>query len=290
MRIATVLKAAAVALAVLAVTTPTIAQPETAEGGDRIPRPINSDPLIDELDFPGGTVEGFVKVLRDAAGDQPVNIVYPPEGAALNVPAVNLRGVDVYTALRSASDRSTRTETHLDDGRVFTWSVTKIDGEASPVYTIYVRDESPPHLRFGNQVRQPKRNTAVHAITELTTGTGAMSADDVLSAIQAALAIEGADDETKIRYHEETGLIFARVTPDQGSVIEQTLMNLRLSVQARRQQDQVERDELMEKIERLQVQVLSLTEQNQKLTRNWESSEEIIKMLQKQLDESSGRQ
>ena len=233
MRMTTPLKAAAIMLALNASTMPAMAQ---MESNDRQPSGMtragdsSTAPFIAELNFKGGPFEAFVEALREAAGDQPVNIVYPPEAGGLPVPPVNLREVDVYTALRSAqpgSDRPIRV-----GEQVVVWWTDRIAGDGAPVYTVEVRDVRDPRIvrPSGAQLQQ---QTVVHTITELTTGSGRMSADDVLSAIQAALAIEGGDEDTQLRFHEQTGLVFARVTPNQGSVIEQTLVNLDRSMQAR---------------------------------------------------------
>lgn len=216
----------------------TLAQPGPPEAQTREIRPSLGfdDPQIGDLEFPGGTVEEFVMALRKAAGDQPVNIVYDAQAAKLSVPSVSLREVDAYTALRSACEPASRTLTHFDDGRIFSWTVTKIAGDASSVYTIHARDVSPPQFRPGYQAPQPHRSTAIHTITELITGPGAMTADDVLSALQAALAMEDGN-EVKLAYHEGTGLVFARVTAEQGRVIESAILNLRVSRDARQRSE-----------------------------------------------------
>lgn len=191
-------------------------------------------PHLITIDFEGGTLEQLVDALKAASDERPVNIIYSTEAANIPIPPFEVRDADLYSTLQSLSVASSGSPTALEDGRMVSWEIGRVgDG----VYSVYLSAQP----QFGQQGRMPSPprqthtavHTAVHSITELTTGTGAMSADDVLSAVQAALAIEGADDETKIRYHEATGLVFARVTPAQGNVIEQTLMSLRLSMQAR---------------------------------------------------------
>lgn len=262
MRITTVLKAAAVALAVLAFAAPTVAQEEP---GSR--RGSNGDPIIADLDFGGGSLEAFVRALRKAAGDSPVNIVYGPEAAGIPVPPIDLQHVDAFMALRSVSQASSSLVTRDPQLVPFIWNVDRISGDGTPVYTIQVHELSRGRASGPGSVPAAQLHTAVHSITELTTGSGAMSADDVLSAIQAALAIEGADDETKIRFHEETGLIFARVTDDQGGVIEQTLVNLRRSVEATRKSilEASDREAKEAHAQNLQTQVVLLSSQNSKL-------------------------
>ncbi len=246
MRITTALKATAVALTFIALSAPSLAQTEPL--ADQPTRWGTDDPRIDTLEFPGGTVDEFAKALRKAASDRPVNIVYDDRAADLAVPPMSLRDVDVFTALRSACEPESRTVTRFDDGRVFTWTVTRIDGDASSVYTIHPRDVSPPQFRPGYEAHRPQRSTAVHSITELITGSGAMAADDVLSALQAALAMEEGD-EVKLAYHEGTGLLFARVTEAQASVIEMTMRRLRDSSRDRQRADQKNQfDRFLEKL------------------------------------------
>lgn len=236
MRITTHLIAAAIALAIASSAAPAPAQTPSNDGrpsGMVQAGETGASPFIAELDFKGGPFDAFVKALREAAGGQPVNIVYPPEAGGLPVPPVSLRDVDVYTALRVAQPGTTNPL--RIDGRPVIWRTDRISGGGAPVYQIEVRDIGDPRT-LQSKEPQIKRHTVVHTITELITGTGAMSADDVLSALQAAVAMEeGQKDgqEVKLAYHEGTGLLFARVTADQAEVISNTIMSLRVSRDAR---------------------------------------------------------
>lgn len=259
MRPIAILTAAALAAATLA--APVLAQqgqPETQEAASA----LKSEPHLITVDFGGGTLAEYIDTLREVTSDRVVNFIVPREVRDLPVSAIELRDVDVYTALRVAVPA----EAPHVDGRVINWRPNRVPGQGAPVYAIDYSIQ-PLFQQSARSQATPSQHTAVHSITELTTGTGAMSADDVLSAIQAALAIEGADDETKILYHEETGLIFARVTPDQGNVIEQTLVNLQLSVQATRRSilEASDREAKEVRTQNLQSQVVMLSSQNTKL-------------------------
>lgn len=259
-----------VALAVLATSSPAIAQDaQTPKAAQR----ISHMDFVIEVDFKGGTLRQFVEEIRKAAGPHVVNIIMSHDANELEIPAMHVQSVDVGTALRVAERVGKITRI---DGRNVSWDVSQISGDGSPVYTIYHRvlPDSPVPQR----AEQAQKKTAVHTITELTTGSGAMSADDVLSAIQAALAMDGGE-EVKLAYHEETGLIFARVTGDQGSVIEQTLVNLRLSVQATRRSilEASDREAKEVRTQNLQSQVVLLSSQNSKLKSRIEHLETLLR-------------
>lgn len=220
---------AAAATITLANPAPSLAQ---MSGGGSV---VSVDSKLISVEFKGGSLADFIAQLREAAGGMPVNILYPPEFAGLQLPPMQLEQVLLDSALRVASTLSESRPAMMPDGRKASWEVDRQGGgPGAPVYVIHVwaeeLDESPEVVP---DKKQQPRFTAVHSITELTTGSGRMSADDVLSAIQAALAIEGEGGDTEIRFHEQTGLVFARVTPSQGSVIEQTLDNLDRSMRAR---------------------------------------------------------
>jgi|GEM_PF-6604689 len=234
MRITTAFKAATVALVVLAAAAPTIAQESPGQtrglSGD-----IDRDPIIFELDFGGGSLESFADALRDAAGDSPMNIVLGPEAIGLPVPPIRLQYVDAFMALRSASQSSRTMPVVSADRRSFVWTVDRIHGDGAPVYTIEVHEVHTGGEAGSRSTAQ--LHTAVHSISNLTSGSGAMSADDVLSAIKLALDMDGSSD-AKLSYHEETGLLFARVNNDQAHAIEMTIVNLGRSLKARVSREQ----------------------------------------------------
>ncbi|OAB63586.1 hypothetical protein AY599_11480 [Leptolyngbya valderiana BDU 20041] len=232
----------AVALLVTAHAQPVLAQRTQSETQRTQPQTQRSQassdarpaaqPHLITIDFEGGTLADLVDALKAASPQRPVNILYSTEAANIPIPPFEVADAELRSTLQSLAYTSAGSPTTLSAGRTVRWEIAPVgDG----VYAVTL-DNSPQYIstpRGQMLVGQSDRITAVHSITELTTGGGAMSADAVLSAIQAALSIAGAAEEAEIRYHEETGLVFARVTHDQGGVIEQTLVNLRRSMEAR---------------------------------------------------------
>ncbi len=268
MRPIAILTAAALIAATLAV--PVLAQQGQPENRRTQMLPPGNQsaqqPHLISLDFAGGTLDDLVDALKAASPVRPVNIIYSTEAAEIEIPPFEVADAELGSTLQSLAYSSAGSPVTLGAGRMVRWQIHMVgDG----VYAVQF-DNTPQYIstpRGQMLLGQSLHSTVVHSITELTTGSGAMSADDVLSAIQAALAIEGADDETKISFHEETGLIFARVTPDQGSVIEQTLLNLRRSVEAtqRGMREASDREAKEVHTQNLQSQVVMLTAQNKKL-------------------------
>ena len=220
---------AATVLASTVLAFPAFGQEGQPAGSTMRQAQLTPQPHIITIDFDGGTLAKLVDELKSASSHRPVNVIYSSEAADISVPPFEVRDAELYSTLQSLSYASSGSPMKLDDGRIVSWDIARVgDG----VYSVYLeerlRQGSPGTQQFG----PPHRYTVVHAITELISGANAMQADQVLSALQAALAMEDGG-EVKLAYHEDTGLIFARVTSDQGSVIEQTLMHLERSMHAR---------------------------------------------------------
>lgn len=230
----------AVAMSAALVAWPALAQ--QGQPGSRQSQPAGGGTQASQhhlitIDFAGGTLAELVRAMKAASPDRPVNILYSTEAANIPIPPFEVAQADLNSTLRSLAYTSAGSPATLGAGRTVRWDIHPV-GEG--VYAVQI-DNSPQYIstpRGQMLAGQSDRMTVVHAITELTTGAQAMSADAVLSAIQAALSIEEAAQEPKIRYHEETGLIFARVSHAQSAIIEQTLVNLGRSAEARQRDSQ----------------------------------------------------
>ncbi|MFI4881520.1 MAG: hypothetical protein ACIAQU_02920 [Phycisphaerales bacterium JB064] len=223
------------ALIITMLTPPTLAQQAPPERQRTILREQGEQPHLITIDFKGGTLEDMVAALKAASPDRPVNILYSVEAANIPVPPFEVSSADLRSTLQSLAYTSAGSPTTLSAGRTVRWDINSVgDG----VYAVTL-DNSPQYIstpRGQMLVGQSDRSTAVHSIAELIAGPGALSADDVLSALQAALAMEEGD-EVKLAYHEGTGLVFARVTREQAGVIESTILNLRVSRESRQERE-----------------------------------------------------
>ncbi|MGD1915228.1 MAG: hypothetical protein ACFCBV_03455 [Phycisphaerales bacterium] len=214
---ATLATAAAFSLA-----TPILAQ----EAGNESPSRQVVRKLV-SIKFDGGTLSDYVRELRKAAGDTPVNILYPQEFGALRVPAIQLEQVGLYDALEVPAGLSQHRLSLLPDGREASWDVdVQSRGSGAPVFVIEVwaddlhseRDEEEHEEEFD-------RFPTVQSLAALISGEHALDADAVLSSIQIALEMADQGD-ADLRFHEDTALLFARVTMQQHDAIEETVGRL----------------------------------------------------------------
>ncbi|MCW5756582.1 MAG: hypothetical protein KIT54_05025 [Phycisphaeraceae bacterium] len=253
------------------VAVPAIAQQDAASvrRGQPIAQTASPDPQTHpiSINFKGGTLAELVAALKAASPDRPVNIIYSAEAGQIPIPPFEVTDADLYSTLQSLSYTSSGSPVTLDFGRLVSWQISRVD------YGVFsIQLSSNPRPVFDSRGRQVQaggpvnRYTTIQTIAELTIGGTAMSADDVLSALQAALAMQGGE-EVKLAYHEATGLVFASVTGEQGQVIENTIMMLRQSYRewrdhARQQQQNTDTGK---QIKELSEQVTRLVEENKEL-------------------------
>ncbi|MEO1279443.1 MAG: hypothetical protein AAFV77_10855 [Planctomycetota bacterium] len=214
---ATLATAAAFSLA-----TPILAQ----EAGNESPSRQAMMKLV-SIKFDGGTLSDYVRELRKAAGDTPVNVLYPQEFGALRVPAIQLEQVGLYNALEVPAGLSQHRLSLMPDGREASWDVdVQSRGVGAPVFVIEVwaddlhseRDEEEHEEEFD-------RFPTVQSLAALISGEHALDADAVLSSIQIALEMADQGD-ADLRFHEDTALLFARVTEQQHDAIDETVGRL----------------------------------------------------------------
>jgi hypothetical protein len=222
------LLAAVATAATLALTnpTPTLAQ----EGG--MGSVARSERELISVDFKGGSLADFIAQIRQAAGPMPVNIIYPPEFAELRLPPMQFEQVYLDSALEIAAYISEYRTISMPDGREAGWEVEQLPGgRGTSVFVINAWAEDIPQEHEHDDEEHEEhfeRATIVQSLAGLIAGEHAMSADAVLSSIQIALdMVEQGDAD--LRFHEDTGLLFARVTGDQHDALEQTVHRLRES-------------------------------------------------------------
>lgn len=243
------LLAAVATAATLALTnpTPTLAQ----EGG--MGSVARSERELISVDFKGGSLADFIAQIRQAVGPMPVNIIYPPEFADLQLPPMQFEQVEINSALEIAAYISEYRPISMPDGREAGWEVERLPGgRGNPVFVInaWAFDDDEEHHDDEHEEHEEhvERATIVQSLAGLIAGEHAMSADAVLSSIQIALdMVEQGDAD--LRFHEDTGLLFARVTEDQHYALEQTVHRLSESASfMRRAQTQSEFDRFFEAI------------------------------------------
>jgi len=166
------------------------------------------------LDFPGGTAADYIGALRKASPN--ANIVVLGDLARIRMAAVQLKNVDVHSALL-VLDRLPQ-----DQGSFI--AKVNVENVASSqdvpdVFTVTadIRDRgNPPGVQ----------QTTVISMADLLGEN--LKSSDALTAIQTALGLIASGGEpAQIKFHEETGLLICRGSPEQIENIEQVIRQLR---------------------------------------------------------------
>ena len=213
----------------LAYTTPLSAQEPQAES-------VVEDPLLD-LDFPGGNLSEFAARLRQAVEDsraryaatiRPVNIALPAIADQVMVPAMKLHDVTVLTAMAT-----------LEPLCAPAWNISqrKSVGPGSPIYSLRIEStrRSTTEVAIGTQVLS-LRSLIVSPPRIAEDPTSRLSADTILTAIDAGIKLGGDEDRVKLAYHESSALLFVRGPAHESRLAAETIQTLKVDLEARRAQ------------------------------------------------------
>lgn len=215
-------------------------QPAAAPDPNRPPMPI-----ID-VDFAGGTVQEFVKVIQKAAMEStaktPVNVMIPTEAGAISLPAISLKRVSAETALETLRYAFGVQGAHQLEAR----NMTNPGDEGLTFAIQYAPGRSSPQMQ-GVQMQQPIQSEA-YSLRELISVPEGLPADNdslrmtpdaVLGALKLAAELESVNattTPTQLLYHPDTQLLIARGTPDQHRLISSILRQLADMLEQRRDQ------------------------------------------------------
>lgn len=202
-------------------------------------------PIID-VDFAGGTVQEFVKVIQKSAMDStaktPVNVMIPTEAGAIALPAISLKRVSAETALETLRYAFGVQGIHQLEAR----NMTNPGDEGLTFAIQYAPGRSSPQMQ-GVQVQQPIQSEA-YSLRELISvpeglpednASLRMTPDAVLGALKLAAELEAGDASvapTQLLFHPDTQLLIARGTPDQHRLIHSILQQLADMLEQRRDQ------------------------------------------------------
>ena len=262
------------------------------------PRPAEEAQLV-TLDFPGGTLSAYVDHLREMFD---VNAVAAPDTRDLPMPPLSLKKVSVGTAMNliEAMSRSLSG----DPGAVSVNTLS--DPEGNPVFIVELKGSgqagpagamAPPGVMMSGGPRtipprpnrmlggnpalagpslQPVRTLQVFSIKILTQPISgrndlAMPPENVLTAIDTALALSPGDEPAQVKYHPETGLIFVHGTPGQLEAVGTLIRTLNEDQTVLRKSGPPEDfqklvDKLREENETLRAQVTELLQQLKYIT------------------------
>ncbi len=175
-------------------------------------------PFLD-LDFPGGTLGEYIEAI-EGASDQTINFVVTDE-MVLQAPIakMRLRRVTAHTALELIEGTKV-----VMGNREFMVALDGMGGSGGEASTIRVTA-----LDRGNVPREMVSQTMIFAGQPLI--DAGLDAEYLLAALEIALDLSATGEPAVIRFHEETGLIFANGSNDQIGAIHQLMSTLRNSLE-----------------------------------------------------------
>lgn len=194
--------------------SPSLAQPESAS-----PR---AEPIV-TVQFEGGTIKDFIRVLNPPSSPQRINIIVPEGAGDIEVPGVNLFNVPAATAVRALEFLTAR------NGN----AILEIEELRTPgVPTSYALEVSPRAFEIKSQANAV-RVFSLNSITrrdEASNASTGMKDDTVLTAIESAMQVQDSDRPPSMRYHRESGLLIVKGSHEQLEIAEQVVQKLERDV------------------------------------------------------------
>ena len=198
-----------------------------------------------DISFGGGSVESYVDELQN--GFDALNVVMQPIARDVHLGAVKLKSA-------SARDAVGAIEYMVDDPRVTKLVIRPYGDQDDGFAYAVLAAQSPKQRPWKPEVR-------IWALGPILGNT--MQADDALSAVEAALDIQGTD--ATVKFHADTQLLMVFGSPPQLDAVNQVVMRLEDTIGAAQDKKQAPNDEFLEmrmRIANLIEQVSSLREEN----------------------------
>jgi hypothetical protein len=189
------------------------------------------------IDFKGGTVEQYIETVRKAAAPKAVNIFVPVEVNNIEVPAIRLQSVTLWTAW-SALEPAVRQPGTLaiQIGQMGERSGSTVSSEAVQVYV----DRNRPMLANprGDSSVAPD-SVEVISIADLVDPRGGseplMKVEDVLAAVEVAskISADAGMPVPTLKYHQASGVLIARGNPGANALVRQVVGTIRQNAGAK---------------------------------------------------------
>ncbi len=187
------------------------------------------------IDFLGGSINQYIEAVQAAAGERRVISFVSDD---VKVPKTKLENVSMISALLMLE--------RCDASPVGPNAIVVLDREDDAVYVRTVNRGAPVFLE----------ETRVWSIRSIIDAEGGVRAEDVLAAMQAALALRA--ESIQVSFHAETGLVMAMGRSDQMSVINAVISTLQEDARARAALKRAAEERLDSEIQRLKGAQLEL--------------------------------
>lgn len=251
------------------------------------PPGVQAEPTL-SVDFPGGTVADYVRAVQAAAADQigqAANVVLPAEAAQVKVPPITLRDVSVQTALEALTYTLAEGSPDRFDIEPFGRSYPAAPAQAYAIRHFKASALQARALARGVPVL-PSVAVEVFSIRELSeladgeviisvdksTQVRGLTPETILTSVEAALTLADiGGSPPELKFHQDSGLLIVRGSPQQLELVRGVLRELRNQVNQRtaarkaKERAEAEREYRRKRLEvevRLQEQEVQLAESN----------------------------
>lgn len=206
----------------LAFLTLALLAPQTGAQDQAQPATKTAKPKV-TINFSGGTLAEFLEEVRKSA--KGTNILAAASTNQVEVPPLVVTNAGVLEILMSVANITSDAPDRLVrvDGSGTMYSVTVLSNQ-SRVGRTASQEDNRPELKSWSLVGLTSQPANLPEGAHLS-----MPAKTILTAIETALAMMDTEQtaKPKIRYHEDSGLLFLLGTRDQLSVVGDTLGNIR---------------------------------------------------------------
>jgi len=195
------------------------------------------------IDFPGGTLESYVKALSAMSAES--NVVLAPGAANVPLPPFSLKGVPLQSALDLIEFMAREGKRKVSVGRL----QQRPGMRKVYVVTALEKDPEKRELRVFPLIGLGPRRVPPESLE------GKQRLEAILGAIDTALGLQGRkeDDMPLIKIHPESGLLLAQGTNDQLAVVSQVIDTI-----VRGEPAPGDQDELHARLKALEEQVALL--------------------------------
>jgi hypothetical protein len=219
-------------------------------GGLRQQRQVEYGPML-SVNFQGGTLESYIAALQKAAGDKPVNVVTPAVAKRVELPAIVLRDVTLYTALSAVCSVFEENSEHR-------FRVGPIGSDTEGAFSLsYVRVGSRNSNPFGVDESKIK-HLQVYSVRDLIdpameggVAESKVAYEDIISAVETAMKLLDQEEMPRMMFHKQTGLLMVGGTLEQNSVVDTLLSRIRDDMQRRWSEERAGRKSSTDKQRRM---------------------------------------
>jgi hypothetical protein len=215
------------------------------------------------FDFPGGTLSEYVQTIRDAAGDDPVNVLISDSAAGIPIPATSMRRVspeaafDILSVVAELPPTARLIVESSDGGR-----------GTAPAYAINLVNHANVQFRGERQIQVFSLGWLLND-PDGRNDLPMLSTDEVLGAVESTIEMIAKEDQptADVRFHPDSNLLVVYGTPLQINAVSDIIERLDEDLGERRQQMREATDQMREMEQQLEELRISMKQAAREIER-----------------------